>query len=332
MIEQPQTDIPRGFEFVAACPYCKHPNGGRLKEQTRAALNKNGHVRDRVLVNCYSDDGGCDRDFVVQLSAHTVFTVGVFPLLGVDAAADEAARAEAPADLRVWTLVTRAADEPGDPTDSFNAAQLEEMSGRGRRPLYALALEMRDGDKLAFVSVEGLVSYHFACYEPEPEDAFDSFALARREARRRSLQVGPVEIYFDARRFRLYPADPNRIPQPPADFEHVATVEPPVVFRVELDRSPDAGEGKVAAEVLCDDVRGNPDLLNRPDEPDGRPLIFYSDTFDAAHERAAVREAVEWIRREFPKLDFEIQAPFEIDEDEPPADYVTDDRRPEDRD
>jgi hypothetical protein len=330
--EQPE-QLPRATHYVAACPYCRHVNRGFLSAEVQKSLGAHGSTADRKLVNCDVEEGGCDREFFVNARAVAVFTVETFPIRGLypDADADSD---DAP-DLRVWTLRTRAADEPGDSTHSFNAAELQARAPSS--PLYALALTMRGDDKLHFTSSEGLVSYDFECFEPEESDRFCSFVLARREARRRAINSGaPVEIYFDGENaFRLYRTNPFPVPAPPADFEHVATVEAPVVFRIMLDRQ-QAGEGRVSAEVHCDDLRANSDLQKRFDSDEvERTLIFYADS--APDNEAGIRETVEhaaaWIRSEFPTLDAEIEAPISLEEDaDVPADFVTDDRRVEDRD
>lgn len=330
---QTVTDAERGTHYVAACPYCLHRNKRRIQDNEAKQLQAGGFAHLRELVACDNEDGGCDRDFYVRVRFEVVFHVETLPIRGLDRDADDAADDDAP-DLRVWQLKTKAADEPGEQLHAFNVAELSEMAGaRGTRPLYALALTMRGGDKLEFHSVEGLVSYYFECFEPEESDRFHSFELARREARRRSVNAGSEwEIYFDGERFRLYSVKPLPVPPPPDDFELVARVEVPVVFRIEFDpRNADAGQTRV--EVHCNDNRANPGLQDH-----GETLVYYSDAFPAGTEgeREAVRDAVSWIHSEHGKLDVEVQAPFDLSdvlEDLPFDDgNVVDDRRIEDRD
>lgn len=308
---------PNTFEVL--CPYCGHRNTFKLKPEQADALARIGAASATELVTCDNEDGGCDRPLVFEVKATVVFAVKVHALKGLDAAADDAASRELP-DCRVWTLVTRGAEEPGgEQTEHFNAAQLEEMIPRAGRPLAALALTMRGGDSFDFTSVEGLITYHFTCYEPEPEDSFASFQLAKREARRRALQAGANQsIFFDGSRFIILRESSEGYDATRLDaLEFIQAVEPPVVFRIELDRSGDAGEGRVAAEVICDDPRGNPDLLKRPDEPDGRHLIFYADSAPDTPEgiRETCEHAAAWIRSEFPTLDADIVSPVALEED-----------------
>lgn len=305
-----QTDIPRGSQYVAACPYCRHLNRGRLTPTQDKSLTASGRVTFRALMTCDNEEGGCDRAFVIRVGAEIHFDVDAFAIRGLDPAADDDARADAP-DLRVWQLTTKAADEPRDQLHAFNVAEIRAMV-KGS-PLYALAAEMRGGDKLDFVSVEGLISYHFECFEPEDGEGFASFVLAKREARRRALRTGsPVEIYFDGERFWLYLTTPASYPPPPSDFEEVIRVEPPVVFKIRVDRLGETGatagfEGMYSADVDCDDRRANPDFQNH-----GNATIWQSPTPFANPEDAG-RDAADWIRSEFPELDLLIECPFDVE-------------------
>jgi hypothetical protein len=329
--------------FDVRCPYCRHLNTFRIQPGQAASLARSGRTNFRDLMTCENEGGGCDFVSVIEVEAKIVFDVTTLPLAGVglevepahdsDGAPTVRALAERPEpfDARVWSLRTRAADEPGDSTHSFNVAELQAAAKSS--PLYALALTMRGDDKLHFTSTEGLISYAFECYEPEESERFFSFVLARREARRRALNAGaPVEIYFDGEGFRLYRTRPLPVPPPAPDFEHVATVEVPVLFRITTTRigvhsTIDAPEGYHFAEVFCDDERANPDLQRH-----GNSEVFRSEPWPTPEE--AVRAAANFIRSEFAALDAVIEAPFPLEDlsDEPPADDLTDDRRIEDRD
>lgn len=310
---------PRLTPFEFGCPYCQHVNRVRLQQPQADQLARAGRlVRFRDLVSCDSEEGGCDRDFVISVDAELRFDVKSFPIRGLDRNADLLAPDPAP-DLRVWILKTTGADEPGGgETEHFDAAQLEEMVPRAGRPLAALALTMRRGDSFEFVSVEGLITYRFECYEPEESDRFASFLLAKREARRRALNSGsPVEIYFDGEDFRLYRTNPLPLPPPAPDFERILTVEVPVLFRIQTQRvgvhsTIDAPEGWSVAEVFCDDERANPDLQQH-----GNSDIFRTQPFQTPE--AAALEAAEWIRAEFEgKFDFEIESPFDVEPEDFP--------------
>jgi hypothetical protein len=194
-------------------------------------------------------------------------------------------------------------------------------------------LTFAGGDKLDVVSPNNLVEVNIRCTEPEEAERFDSYRAAYREARARALRIGAaVEIYFDGEgSFRLFRTDPLPLPPPPPTFERVFVVETPVVFKVELKRNRE--RQTVAAEVHCNDNRANVGLQDH-----GETLVFITEEFpdddvSTGNAREAVVDAVAWIRAEH-NFDFEIEDPFNVarEEDEPPADILTDDRRVEDRD
>jgi hypothetical protein len=165
--------------FDVRCPYCRHANRLRISNVSADSLTRIGRTNFRELVTCDSEAGGCDSDFAIQVEATVVFDVKTVALAGVGLEVEPAPDSDgeptvaalmahpAPADFRVWTLKTKGENEPGGgETEHFNAAQLAEMVPRAGRPLAALALTMRGGDSFEFTSVEGLITYHFTCYEP----------------------------------------------------------------------------------------------------------------------------------------------------------------------
>lgn len=218
---------------------------------------------------------------------------------------------EAAEDLRLWEVKTRQADDPeGDSTEYLNA---EQVAARAKTsPLYALALTMRGDDSLKLVSADDCADVQIKCTEPEEAERFDSFTLARREARARALRTGSnQEVRFDGSRFRVY--SDQCFPPAPIDFERVTTVEPPVVFRIQASTigphsTVDGPQRWSVAEVFCDDSRANPDL-----QAHGESLIYGTKPFQTPE--AAALDAAEWIRAEFPTLDAEIQSPFDVEDD-----------------
>jgi hypothetical protein len=302
----------KGLAFEVPCPYCQHTNRFRLKPEAANSLAASGRVAITELIACDVEEGGCDKNFVFEASAAATFTVKTFALAGVGDSDTRAAE-----DLRLWTVKTRHADDPeADSTSYLDAADVKRRAPSHN--LYALALEMGDGDSLKFVSVSGLVSFDISCQAPEAPSAFDSFRAARHAAREAALRTGVAHTvgFTPGDGFRVYGDRDIPIPPPPSTFEEVLRVEPPVVFRIQTTRvgihsTVDAPEGYFFAEVFCDDSRANPDLQSH-----GNSEIFRS----AARPRPedAARDAAEWIRGEFPTLDAEIQSPFDVEEDEIP--------------
>lgn len=311
------------FDF--RCPYCRHANAARLLKATADSLTRTGRTDFRELVTCDSEDGGCDNDFAIRVEATLNFDVQAYALAGlvgleVEPAHDSDGEPTAAAlatnrpdpDLRLWEVTVRHADEPeGNSTEYLNAEQVAARAAR--EPLFAYALTFGDGDHLKAVSPDNLSEVVIRCQAPELPARFDSFALARRQARRDALSLGsPVEIYFDGEgSFRLYATTPLPVPPPPADFELIQTVEVPVLFKIQTVRDPEeihAPAGWFVAEVLCDDERANPDLQSH-----GNSEIYRTAAFPVATEAATA--AAHFIRSEFVTLDAEIQSDAEIDDD-----------------